>query len=72
MRVSVECCDFRHLLFPLISRIRFMPPLDERMYQALKSAAIAILDPFPVGMHIPVLEAIEEGIPVVSAPLKKK
>lgn len=43
-----------------------MPPLDERMYQALKSAAIAILDPFPVGMHIPILDAIEEGIPVVS------
>jgi hypothetical protein len=50
---------------PIYSRVRFMPPLDERMYQALKSAAIAILDPFPVGMHIPILEAIEEGIPVV-------
>ena len=47
------------------SRVRFMPPLDEKMYQALKSTSIAILDPFPVGMHIPILEAIEEGIPVV-------
>lgn len=43
-----------------------MPPLDERMYVALKSISIAILDPFPVGMHIPILEAIEDGIPVVS------
>jgi hypothetical protein len=44
-----------------------MPPLDERMFQALRSAAIAILDPFPVGMHIPILEAMQDGIPVVSA-----
>lgn len=43
-----------------------MPPLDDRIYQALKSVAIAILDPFPVGMHIPILEAVAEGIPVVS------
>ena len=46
--------------------MRFLPPLDDRMFQALKSAAIAILDPYPVGMHIPVLEAIQEGIPVVN------
>ena len=42
-----------------------MPPLDDRMFQALRSAAIAILDPFPVGMHIPILEAMQDGIPVV-------
>ncbi len=48
------------------SRVRFLPPLDDRMFQALKSVAIALLDPYPVGMHIPVLEAIQEGIPVVS------
>ena len=54
--VYIYCC----------SRVRFLPPLDDRMFQALKSAAIAILDPYPVGMHIPVLEAIQEGIPVVN------
>jgi hypothetical protein len=29
---------------------------------------VAVLDPFPVGLHLPILEALLDGVPVVSAP----
>ena len=51
-----------------ISRIRVLPPIDERMYRALLRTAVAVLDPFPVGMHYQVLDAIIDGVPVVSQP----
>lgn len=53
----------------LASRVRVLPPLDERIYHALRLSAIAVLDPYPVGMHIQVFEAMLEGTPVVSAPM---
>ena len=30
---------------------------------------IAVLDPFPVGTHVAILQAMKEGVPVVSAPM---
>jgi hypothetical protein len=50
------------------NRVRILPPLDESVYHALRRQAIAVFDPFPVGMHVQILEALKEGIPVVSAP----
>ena len=50
------------------SRVRILPPLDESVYHALRRQAIAVFDPYPVGMHVQILEALKEGIPVVSAP----
>ena len=50
------------------SRVRVLPPLDEHIYHALRRHVIAVLDPFPVGTHVQVLEALKEGIPVISAP----
>ena len=43
-----------------------LPPLDERMYRGLLRQAVAVLDPFPVGAHVQVLEALLDGVPVVS------
>jgi predicted O-linked N-acetylglucosamine transferase (SPINDLY family) len=40
--------------------------LDERLYRALQRAAVAVLDPFPVGTHVQIMEAMIDGIPVVS------
>ena len=50
------------------NRVRVLPPLDEQVYHALRRQVIAVLDPFPVGLHVQILEALKEGIPVVSAP----
>lgn len=47
------------------SQLRFLPPLEEALFTALRSASVAMLDPFPVGMHIAVLEALQDGVPVV-------
>ena len=49
------------------SRVRVLPPLDERLYRALQRAAVAVLDPFPVGTHVQIMEAMVDGIPVVSS-----
>ena len=51
-----------------LKRLRFLPPIDDKTYYLLRSHVVAVLDSFPVGMHIPVLEAMAAGIPVVSAP----
>ena len=48
------------------SRVRVLPPLDERVYRGLLRVAAVALDPFPVGMHLPILEAFAVGTPVVS------
>ena len=53
----------------LAARVRFLPPLDAVLYRALRRAVVAVLDPFPVGMHLQVLEALQDGVPVVSAPM---
>jgi hypothetical protein len=53
----------------MCSRIRVLPPLDIRLYQLLLEISVAVLDPFPVGMHLPILEAVEFNVPIVSAPL---
>lgn len=52
----------------LIKRIRILPPLEERLYRALLRVSVAVLDPYPVGTHTQILEALSEGIPIVSAP----
>jgi hypothetical protein len=52
-------------LLSFCSRLRFLPPLDDDTFFSLRSFAVAILDPFPVGVHIPVLDALVAGIPVV-------
>lgn len=49
-------------------RLRVLPPLDEALYRALLRHSIAVLDPFPVGVHTAVLEAMLDGVPVISAP----
>lgn len=49
-------------------RLRALPPLDEALYRALLRHSVAVLDPFPVGVHIAVLEAMLDGVPVISAP----
>jgi hypothetical protein len=51
-----------------VNRIRILPPLDEKLFNALQLASIAVLDPFPVGMNIQIFEALMDGVPVVSAP----
>jgi hypothetical protein len=53
----------------LSTRIRILPPLEDRVYHSLRRQVIAVLDPFPVGVHVPILQAMKEGIPVVSAPV---
>ncbi len=52
----------------LCKRVRMLPPLDERVYHSLRRNVIAVLDPYPVGAHVAVLQAMKEGVPVVSAP----
>ncbi|RYH16393.1 hypothetical protein EON65_30175 [archaeon] len=52
-----------------VNRIRFMPPLDEPIFRALQMQAVAVLDPFPVGLHESILEAMLDGVPVVTAPM---
>lgn len=52
----------------LCKRLRVLPPLEERIYHSLRRNVIAVLDPYPVGAHVAVLEAMKEGVPVVSAP----
>ena len=46
-----------------------MPPLDVTLYRALLSISIAVLDPFPVGLHIQLIDAIDSNIPIVTAPM---
>ena len=46
-----------------------LPPLEERVYHALRWHVVAVLDPFPVGTHVAILHAMKEGVPVVSAPV---
>ena len=50
----------------IYSRIRVLPPLDPRIYNLLLKISVAILDPFPVGMHVQLLDALEHNIPIVS------
>ena len=74
--VKYEC--FNYLLFTLgyvvifvyipicSSRIRVLPPLEERLYLALLLASVAVLYPFPVGMHTAVF-TIYESVPITPA-----
>ena len=48
------------------SRVRFLPPIEERAFAGLRGSVVAVLDPFPVGLHLPLLEALLDGVPVVS------
>lgn len=52
----------------LLTRVRILTPLGDSAYRALLKSAVAVLDPFPVGLHLPLLEALLDGVPVVSAP----
>lgn len=58
MIISLGCLSY-------VSRVRMLPPLDVRTYAALQRASAAVLDPFPVGMHIQILDALMDGVPVV-------
>jgi predicted O-linked N-acetylglucosamine transferase (SPINDLY family) len=58
--------DLNH--FYTFSRIRILPPLDEPIFSMLLLHVTAVLDPYPVGMHISITEAMMRGVPVVSAP----
>eukprot|EP00981_Chlorochromonas_danica_P007705 scaffold1869_cov163-Ochromonas_danica.AAC.17 len=51
-----------------IQRVRFLPPLEEPIFRALQMQSVAVLDPFPVGLHEPVLDAMLDGVPVLTAP----
>jgi hypothetical protein len=51
-----------------LSRIRILPPLEEKLYRALLKGAVAVLDPFPVGRHVEIYDALLNDIPVVTAP----
>lgn len=51
-----------------LKRLRFLPPIDDKTFYLLRSHVVAVLDSFPVGMHVPILEAMAAGVPVVSAP----
>ena len=48
-----------------LSRFRVLPPLEESLLRGLMRLSIAVLDSYPVGMHIQILEAMLDGIPVV-------
>jgi predicted O-linked N-acetylglucosamine transferase (SPINDLY family) len=50
-----------------IDRVRVLPPVDETILRGLQHLAVAVLDPFPVGMHLPVLQAMLDQVPVLSA-----
>lgn len=50
-------------------RVYILPPLDERIYNSLLQNIVAVLDPYPVGMHTPIIDAMMAGVPVVSAPV---
>ena len=57
-----------HFFFVLnlcFSRIRILPPLEDRLYRALLLESVAVLDPFPVGMHVQILDALLDEIPIV-------
>lgn len=47
-------------------RVRVLPPVEQRVFNVLQAKSVAVLDPFPVGMHLQVLEAMMAGVPVVS------
>lgn len=51
-----------------IDRVRVLPPLETALYYALLEASVAVLDPFPVGVHEPIINALSAGVPFVSAP----
>jgi hypothetical protein len=50
-----------------IERVRVLPPVDEAILRGLQQAAVAVLDPFPVGSHLPVLQAMLDQVPVLTA-----
>lgn len=68
---AVAALKHRHrstLGITLTQRVRVLPPLDPRLLQALVKSSVAVLDPFPVGSAIPIMLALRDGVPVVSAP----
>lgn len=69
---TAACAKLRARLIPLIgdaiSRLRFLPPIDDNSFHVLRSHSIAVLDSYPVGMHLPILEAMAAGVPVVFPP----
>jgi glycosyltransferase involved in cell wall biosynthesis len=66
---TAACAKLRARLIPhigdAISRLRFLPPIDDNSFHVLRSHSIAVLDSYPVGMHLPILEAMAAGVPVV-------
>lgn len=79
---TAACSKLRARLIPLLgdairytnlfffpnssSRLRFLPPIDDNSFHVLRAHSIAVLDSFPVGMHLPILEAMAAGVPVVT------
>jgi hypothetical protein len=39
--------------------------LEESLFRALQKTCVAVFDPFPVGMHVQVLDAMLDQVPVV-------
>ena len=50
-----------------IDRVRVLPPVDEAVLRGLQQLAVAVLDPFPVGLHLPVLQAMLDQVPVLTS-----
>ena len=58
----------RRLVGDDIRRVRVLPPVERTVFHALELRAGVVLDPFPVGLHAPLIEALSHGVPIVSAP----
>lgn len=50
-----------------IDRVRVLPPVDEAVLRGLQQLAVAVLDPFPVGLHLSVLQAMLDQVPVLTS-----
>lgn len=51
-----------------VDRVRFLPPLEEPLFRALQIRSNVVLDSFPVGLQLPILDAFWDNTPVLSAP----
>ncbi len=52
-----------------VERVRFLPPMEENIFRALQIRADVVLDSFPVGLQMPILDAFRDHVAVLSAPM---
>jgi hypothetical protein len=52
-----------------VDRVRFLPPLDEPLFRSLQVRADVVLDSFPVGLQLPILDAFWDNAAILSAPV---